>query len=174
MAMAAVDDGEPGHGREQVLRDSGCAWPVAAPAAARRADHQRHRDVSEHAGELHGVVVELVHAERQEVREHHLGHRQEAGEREPDRRAGDARLADRRGDHAARERRRQALSDLERAAVGVVQVLAEQQRARVRFQQVLERGIERLAHVDARGQRRIARARVGALGDAKMFEGTSP
>ena len=72
---------------------------VAAPAAARRANDQRHRHVTEHAGKLHGVVVDLVHAQGEEVGEHHLGHRFETRKRQADRGAGDAGLADRCGDH---------------------------------------------------------------------------
>ena len=149
VAVAAIDDGQSRHRREQVLGALAVRGAVAAAAAARRADDQRHRHVAEHAGELHRVVEELVHAQRQEVREHDFHHRQEAVERQADRGAGDARLADRRRDHAAGKVGRQALRHLEGAAVGVVQILAEQQRARVGLQQVPQRRVEGLAHAAA-------------------------
>ena len=149
--VAAVHDGETGHRREQMLGALAVRGAVTAPAAARRADDQRHRHVAEHAGKLHRVVVDLVHAQGEKVGEHHFGHRLEAGERQTDRGTGDAGLADRCRDHAAGEVGRQALGHLERAAVRVVQVLAEQQHLGDGLQQVPQGRIDRLAHVPARG-----------------------
>ena len=117
VTMARKDDRETRHGRHQMLGALTVCRSVAASASARRADDQRHRHVLEHTGELHRMVVQLVHRQRQEVGEHDLGDRPITGQRKADGRADDARFADRSRDHAAGKIRRQPGRHLERAAV---------------------------------------------------------
>src|SRR6266508_417292 len=122
---------------------------VTTPPAARRADDQRHRHIAEHAWKFYGMVVNLIHAQGEKVGEHHFGHRLESGERKADGSTRNACLADRRRDHPTGEVGRKALGHLERAAVGIMQVLPEQQHLRNGLQQVPQRCIDRLAYVPA-------------------------
>src|SRR5260221_11622990 len=60
--VAAVYNSETGYRCEQMLWTLAMRGAIASSSATRRADDQRHRHVAEHAGKLHRVVVELIHA----------------------------------------------------------------------------------------------------------------
>ena len=113
------------------------------------------------------MVVDLIHAQGEEVGEHHFHHRLEPGKRQADRCAGHACLADGCRDHSTREVGGQTLRDLERAAIGIVQILAEQQHLGDRRQQVPQGCIDRLAHILVRDRAGVADARIGQRGGAE-------
>ena len=101
--------------------------PVPAAAAHRRAHDERHRHlVVVHLAELRDPVDDLVEAERDEVAEHDLEDRPLAPQRHPGGDAEERRLADRGREDAVRVRVAEALRDLERPAVRVEDVLAEE------------------------------------------------
>ena len=76
---------------------------------------------AEHVAEFGALVEDLVHAAAEEVDEHQLGDRPQAGRGRADRRADEARLGDRRVEHAvAAELLDETLGDAHRAAPGVV------------------------------------------------------
>src|SRR5205807_892173 len=79
------------------------------------------RLAAEHVAELGALVEDLVHAHAEEVDEHELGHRPEAGGGGAHRRADEPRLRDRRVQHAlAPVLLDQALGDSEDATPGVL------------------------------------------------------
>ena len=74
-----------------------CCGPMPIRDDDRRPDHERHRELA--AGEvveLRGLVEDLVHRDADEVEELDLAHRAHARDREADRVADGARLAERR------------------------------------------------------------------------------
>ncbi len=73
---------------------------AGARAARQPHDHRHARLAAEHEADLRRLVDDLLHRQRDEIRELDLEHRPHAGQRGADRRAGDAQLADRRVDHA--------------------------------------------------------------------------
>ena len=83
-------------------------------------------------------------------------------------------LADRRRNHPSGKLRRQPLGDLERSTVGIVQVLADQQRFRRRLEQLAQGIVDGLANVDGRGVATAATLRCPArVGSEKMCVGGS-
>jgi hypothetical protein len=127
VTLARRDDRDPGHADEQLFERLAVRGAVAAAAAHRGAHDERHRHpVVEHRAELRDPVHDLVEPERDEVAEHDLQDRAIATEREARRDAEHGRLADRRRQHAVGPARGEPLAELERAAVRVEQVLAEQ------------------------------------------------
>src|SRR2546423_6093117 len=82
------------------------------------ADHYRARALAtEHVAELRDLVVDLIHADTDEVGEHDFGNRPQTGERGSGGRADDCRLADRRVDDPVRaELRQQAPGDAKDAS----------------------------------------------------------
>ncbi|CAM5527354.1 hypothetical protein SALBM217S_00411 [Streptomyces griseoloalbus] len=116
-----------GHAEEVLLEALAVGGAVATVAADGAAHHDRHRHpVAVHGHRLGDQVEYLVEGERGEVAEHHLHDRLVARERQTARHAGNARLADRGGEHPVRVAGRQAAGHLEGAAVRVADVLAEQ------------------------------------------------
>ena len=91
------DDLQPGHGHQPVLDRLGVLRPEAQPAAVAEADDERERDLAVgHVAGLGDLVDDDVVADREEVGEHQLGDRAEAGHRRAHGRADDRLLGDRR------------------------------------------------------------------------------
>ena len=118
---------------------------VAAAPAHRRAHDERHgRLLVEHLAELRDPVHDLVEAEGDEVAEHDLDDRPVAAQREA---AGDPEhpgLGDRRRQDAVGPARAEAGAHLERAAVRVEQVLAEEVHVVAALEDVVEAGVQDL------------------------------
>jgi hypothetical protein len=93
------------------------------------------------------MVADLVHRERQEIREHDFHDRFEARNRKPDAGPHDPRFADWRRDHALCVLRREPLCNLERAAVRLVHVLAKQDDVGIFCEELIEGGVELSANV---------------------------
>lgn len=92
------------------------------------------------------MVVNLVHAQGQEVGEHDFDDGTPPGQGQANGGAGDAGLADGGGDDPSLEFLGQPGGDLEGAAVGFVQVFTDHQAAGIAGQQVAQGVVERLAH----------------------------
>ena len=125
-----------------------------AGAVHRAHDQGRGRLAAEHVAELGGLVEDLVEADAEEVDEHQLGHRPQAGGGGARRGADEGALGDRRVEHpVAAELRHQALGDAERSAPGVVlagcahaagDVLAHDDHPRVALHLLAQRLVDRL------------------------------
>src|SRR6266545_1778499 len=112
--------------QQMLVRALAVRWPVAPVAAYRTADDQVHRDpAAVHGHRLRGEVEDLVEPEGDEVTEHDLDDRPGSAQRHARRNTQDPALADRRGDHRVRVRGGEPPADLEGAAVGVENVLAQ-------------------------------------------------
>ncbi len=150
MTLARRHDADAGHAEQQLLERLAVRRAVAAATAHRRAHHERHRHlVVEHLPELRDAVDDLVEAERDEVAEHDL----EDGAPTAQRHAGgdteQRRFGDRGRQHAVGPAVGEPLAHLERAAVGIEQVLAEQDHVVPTLEEVDERAVE---HLDATGR----------------------
>jgi len=156
VAMASEHHRQARHGRQQVLRTLAVSRSVSAAPSRWCPDDERHLTVRKHARELHGVVVDLIHCQRHEIREHDLDDGVKPREREADGCADDAGFADRRRNDASAKIGRQARRHFERAPVRIVKVLAENDHVRTSFEQAPQRRVQRRAHVP-RGSARCAR-----------------
>ena len=140
--------------REPGLEALGVLGAVALARAALGPEHERHRQLSAgHEVRLGRLVDELIERERDEVDEHDLDHRPQAGLGGADRHTAYRALADRRITYAlAAELLRQPGRGQVRAALG--DVLAEHDHALVlahraregRGDGLHERGLDRLGH----------------------------
>ena len=137
------DDQEPRHAQEVLLEALAVGRPIPAVAARRHAhDHRAGDATGIHGGVLRHVVDDLVEGKRHEVAEHDLDDRPIAGHRQPGGDADHAGLADRGGQHPVRVSGRQAARDLEGAAVGIGDVLAQHDHPRIGLEEVVQGGIE--------------------------------
>jgi hypothetical protein len=118
-----------------------------------------------HEPGLGGVVDQLVHADADEVHDHQLGHRSEAGDGGAHRGADDGRLGDRRvADPVGPEGGREPLGDLGDPTGRVGQVLAEEDHVGVGGQRLRQGGVEGLAQAEHDGAGVGTRRAVGAAG----------
>ena len=128
----------------------------AASGADHRADDQRSFGLAaEHVPEFRSLIVDLVEADAEEIREHQLGDRAQTGDRGAGGGAHDRRLGDRRvDDPALAEFAEEPLRHAEHPAIGVAlalragtagDVLADHDDARVAAHFLSERLVERLA-----------------------------
>ncbi len=137
------DDAQARHAEEQALHALAVRRPVAPMAARRQADEDRTGDrVVVHVVKLGRVVDQLIGGQRREVREHDLGDRPQASEGQSVGDADNRGLRDRRREHLVRKPRREPARDLERAAVRIVHVLAEEHDAGIAFHRRVERLVE--------------------------------
>ena len=117
--------------------------PVPSMAARRHAHDDGTGDLSAvDGGVLGDVVDDLVEGERHEIAEHDLDDRPVAGHREPGSHAHDGRFADRRRQHPIGIGGGQAARDLEGAAVGVRDVLAQHQHAGIGLEEMVQGGVQ--------------------------------
>ena len=147
VALARRDDADVGDAEQELLERLAVRRPVAATAAHRRAHDERHRHlVVVHLAELRDPVDDLVEAERDEVTEHDLEDRSLPAERHP---GGDAErdasligvVITRSGYASLRP-----LRHLERAAVRIEDVLAEEVDVVPRREDLVQRLVQ---HLDA-------------------------
>ena len=117
----------------------------ARAGAAGQADHHRHACLAaEHEADLRRLVDDLLHRERDEIRELDLEHGTHAGHRGADRRPGESQFADGSVDHALRS---EALQEIARHAEGAAvhaDVLPEEKDARIGFHGLREPLADRL------------------------------
>jgi hypothetical protein len=99
------------------------------------------------------MVGDLIHADGDEVHEHDLGNRPQAGNRGAYRGPDESHLGDRRGTHpVGTVLGREALSHLDdAAALGVRDFLAEQDHVRILGERVVQRPVDRLDGIDLLG-----------------------
>ena len=127
MALRQGDDPQTGHAAEEALEALAVRRPVATASAGDEPKRQRAREpAAVHVVELGGKVDELVGRQRHEVGKHDLRDRSHPRQGHAVGDARDARLGDRRRKDLLREACRETLAHLERAAVGIEQVLADQ------------------------------------------------
>ena len=123
-------DVQAGRAEEMFFQRLAVRRAVAALAAHRRADDHRDGHLpGVHVGELAGLVDQLIGSERDEIAEHDLDDGAKSGEGEAVAEAGDGCLADRGVADASGKLRAQTLADLEGAAVGILDVFADQTHA---------------------------------------------
>ena len=139
------DDFEPGDGHRPVLHRLGVLRAETQPAAVRRLDHQRERDLPVgHIPRLGDLVGDQIPAHAEEIREHDLGDRAQPGHRRAHRGADDRLLRDRRVPHAiGAEAFRQPDRRLEDAARRG-DVFAEQHDGRIAFHLLGDPGRDRI------------------------------
>ena len=139
MALACRDDADVRDPEEQLLERLAMRRPVASPPPHRRSHDQRHGDlVVVHLPELRDAVHDLVETEGDEVAEHDLEDRAEPAQRHPGGDTEHPALADRGRQHPLGEAVAQTLRHLERTAVGIEHVLAEQVDVRARLENVVQ------------------------------------
>ena len=127
------DDLEARHVRDPRLQRLAVLRGGASRRAERRAQRQRHLQLAaRHVVRLRRLVRELVHDEREEVAEHDVDHRPQAGHRRADAEPGDPGLGDRRVEDAlGAELLDEAGQHLERVP-GLGDVLADDEHGRRR------------------------------------------
>ena len=125
MALAGEDSPSAPARRKQVFRALAVSGAVAAPPSGRSANHQRNPNAREHAGKLDGVVGDLVERERDEIREHDLNDGRHPSMASP--MAAPMTPASLMGVESTRSGKAvlKTGGDLESAAVGIVQILAQ-------------------------------------------------
>ena len=127
VALTRRHDADVRDPEQELLERLGVRRPVAAPRAHRRAHDERHRHlVVVHLAELRDPVHDLVEPERDEVAEHDLEDGPLAAQRHSGGDAEERRLADRGREDAVGIRVAQPLRHLERSAVRIEDVLAEE------------------------------------------------
>ncbi len=147
VSIGRHDAFEPGDRGEDVVGALRVLRRGAAAGADHRADDERGLGfAAEHVAELGGLVVNLVEADAEEIREHQLGDRAQPGDRGAGGSAHDRRLGDRRvDDPGLAEFTKEPLGHAEDSAIGIGDILADHDDARVAAHFLSQRLVERLA-----------------------------